>query len=91
MTSLFINPALSAFAPSTGKVAGQAARRTLTLVLLFFEARGTMARRLLRGRRRIQRKTSRFKTTSRRPTVIAVVASPNPRISHHAVRATAPV
>jgi hypothetical protein len=42
-----LNPALSAFACATGKVAGQAARWTLTS--LFFEAiveaRATMARR----------------------------------------------
>jgi hypothetical protein len=49
MTPLIINHALSAVARATGRVAGQAARRTLTLVSLFFEAiveaRATMARR----------------------------------------------
>lgn len=48
MTSLILSPALNAFARATGKVVGQAAR-TLTLVLLFFEAiaeaRAMMARR----------------------------------------------
>jgi hypothetical protein len=33
-----LNPAVSAFARATGKVAGQAARQTFTLVSLFFEA-----------------------------------------------------
>jgi hypothetical protein len=49
VTSLIIKPPLSAFARATGKVAGQAARRTCTLVSLFFEAiveaRATMPRR----------------------------------------------
>jgi hypothetical protein len=49
VTSLTLNPALSAFARATGKVAGQAAWRTLTLVSLFFEAfveaRAMMSRR----------------------------------------------
>jgi hypothetical protein len=49
VTCLIIKPALSASARATGKVAGQAARRTLTLVSLFFdaivEARAAMARR----------------------------------------------
>jgi hypothetical protein len=38
VTSLTLDPALRAFARATGKVAGQVARRTLTLVSLFFEA-----------------------------------------------------
>jgi hypothetical protein len=49
VTSPILNPALSVLARATGKVAGQAARRTLTLVLLFFEAiveaRAMMAQR----------------------------------------------
>jgi hypothetical protein len=49
VTSLILHPALSVFARATGKVAGQAARRTLTLVSLFFEAiveaRAMMAQR----------------------------------------------
>ncbi len=49
MTSLILSPALSTFARATGKVAGQAMRRTLALVSMFFEAiveaRAMMARR----------------------------------------------
>jgi hypothetical protein len=37
MTSLILNP-VGAFARTIGKVAGQATRRTLTLVSMFFEA-----------------------------------------------------
>ena len=48
MTSLILNHALSARARVTGKVAGKAARRILTLVSIFFEAiveaRAMMAR-----------------------------------------------
>jgi len=49
VTSLILNPAISALVRATAKVAGQAARRTLTLVSMFFEAiveaRAMMARR----------------------------------------------
>ena len=49
MTSLILSPALSMLARATGKVAGRAMRRTLTLVSMFFEAiveaRSMMARR----------------------------------------------
>jgi hypothetical protein len=47
--SLTLNPALSAFARAIGKVAWQAARRTLTLVSLFFEA--TVEARAMMSRR----------------------------------------
>jgi hypothetical protein len=47
--SLILSPAISTFARATAKVAGRAARRTLTLVSVFFaaivEARAMMARR----------------------------------------------
>jgi hypothetical protein len=49
VTSLILSPALSTFARTTGKVAGQGMRRTLTLISIFFaaivEARAMMARR----------------------------------------------
>jgi hypothetical protein len=49
MTSLILGPAPSTFARATRKVAGQAVRRTLTLISMFFaaivEARAMMARR----------------------------------------------
>jgi hypothetical protein len=49
VTSLILSPALSTFARATRKVAGQAMRRTLTLISMFFEAiveaRAMMARR----------------------------------------------
>jgi hypothetical protein len=48
VTSVILNPAISAFARATGKVASRAIRRTLTLVSMFFgaivEARAMMAR-----------------------------------------------
>ena len=49
VTSLIPNPAISALVRATAKVAGQAARRTLMLVSMFFEAvveaRAMMAQR----------------------------------------------
>jgi hypothetical protein len=79
LTSLVLNPAISTFARATGKVAGKAMRRTLTLVLMFFDAiiepRAMMERRQAIASAAGAAPNQKRHDTENRRRVIAVVAS----------------